>query len=34
LRKKLKIKDGGETYLFACTLANEEKVIIECKKGE
>jgi len=34
LRKKLKIKDGGETYLFACTLANEEKVIIECKKGK
>ena len=32
LRKKLKIKDGGETYLFACTLANERKVIIECKK--
>ncbi len=32
LRKKLKIKDGGEIYLFACTLANEEKVIIECKK--
>jgi hypothetical protein len=34
LRKKLKIKDGGETYLFPCTLANEEKVIIECKKVE
>ena len=32
LRKKLKIKEGGETYLFACTLANEQKVIIECKK--
>lgn len=34
LRKKLRIKDGGETYLFACTLASDEKVIIECKKGE
>lgn len=34
LRKKLRIKDGGETYLFACTLANEEKVIIECEKGK
>jgi len=34
LRKKLKIKEGGETYLFACTLANEEKVIIECEKGK
>lgn len=32
LRKKLKIKDGGEVYLFACTLANEQKVIIECVK--
>ena len=28
LRKKLRIKEGGETYLFACTLANEQKVII------
>jgi 16S rRNA G966 N2-methylase RsmD len=34
LRKKLKIKDGGEVYLFACTLANEQKVIVECKKVE
>ena len=32
LRKKLKIKDGGDTYLFACTLANDEKLIIECTK--
>jgi len=32
-RKKLKIKDGGDTYLFACTLANEQKTIIECKKN-
>lgn len=32
LRKKLKIKEGGDVYLFACTLANEEKVIIECLK--
>ncbi len=32
LRKKLRIKDGDETYLFACTLVNEQKVIIECKK--
>jgi len=32
LRKKLKIKDGGDTYLFACTLADEQKIIIECKK--
>lgn len=33
LRKKLKIKDGGDTYLFACTQANEQKVIMECKKN-
>jgi len=33
LRKKLKIKDGGDIYLFACILANEEKVIIECQKS-
>ena len=32
LRKKLKIKEGGEVYLFACTLANEQKVVIECRK--
>ncbi|MDR3651880.1 MAG: SAM-dependent methyltransferase [Paludibacter sp.] len=32
LRKKLKIKEGGDIYLFACTLVNEKKVILECKK--
>jgi len=32
LRKKLKIKDGGDQYLFACTLNNDQKAIIECKK--
>ena len=32
LRKKLKIKEGGDTYLFACTLANEQKIIVECRK--
>jgi hypothetical protein len=32
LRKKLKIKDGGDVYLFACTLANEKKTILECKR--
>src|ERR1035437_2198549 len=32
IRKKLKLKDGGEVYLFACTLANENKVIIETRK--
>ncbi|MDP4239182.1 MAG: SAM-dependent methyltransferase [Bacteroidota bacterium] len=32
LRKKLKIKEGGDTYLFACTLNDEHKAIIETKK--
>jgi Protein-L-isoaspartate carboxylmethyltransferase len=32
LRKKLKIKEGGKVYLFACTLADETKCIIECCK--
>ena len=32
LRKKLKIKDGGDSYLFACTLNNEQKALIQCKK--
>lgn len=34
LRKKLKINDGGDTYLFACTLATEQKVMVKCKKIE
>lgn len=34
LRKKLKINDGGDTYLFACTITNEQKTMIECKKRE
>ncbi len=32
LKKKTGIADGGDTYLFGCTLADESKVIIECKK--
>lgn len=32
LRENLKLKDGGDVYLFACTLANENKTLIECKK--
>ena len=32
LRKKLKIKEGGVVYLFACILNNEQKVIIETNK--
>ena len=32
LRKKLKISEGGDSYLFACTLWNNEKAIICCRK--
>jgi 16S rRNA G966 N2-methylase RsmD len=32
LYKKLKIKNGGDVYLFGCTLANEQKTILECRK--
>ena len=29
LRKKLKLKEGGDLYLFATTLSNGEKVLIK-----
>ena len=32
LRKKLKLKDGGDTYIFACTLNDNSKVLIVCNK--
>ena len=32
LRKRLKLKEGGEDYIFATTLADESKVLIKCKK--
>lgn len=32
LRKKLKLQDGGNDYLFATTLLNNKKVIIGCEK--
>lgn len=32
LRKKLKLKEGGNLYLFATTLADGEKVLIKCEK--
>lgn len=32
LKRKLKIKDGGNFYLFATTLFDNEKVIIQCVK--
>ena len=33
LRKKLKIRDGGDIYLFACTMNNDQKVILETTKA-
>lgn len=32
LRKRLKIKDGGDQYIFATTLSSGEKVLIRCQK--
>ena len=32
LTKKLRIKEGGDHYLFATTLLHEEKVLLLCKK--
>ncbi len=33
LKKKLGIKDGGQEYLFACTLNTNKKTIIHCRKA-
>ena len=33
LRKKLKLRDGGDVYLFATTTADGQHVIIICKKA-
>ena len=32
LRKKLKIKDGGNTYIFATTDMNKEKILVVCSR--
>ena len=32
LRKKLKISEGGDVYLFATTLADNKKVLVKCSK--
>ena len=32
LRKRLKLGDGGDTYLFATTLEDDRRVIIRCEK--
>lgn len=31
LRKRLKLAEGGDSYLFATTLADEKKVLIRCQ---
>lgn len=33
LRKRLKLTDGGDIYLFATTLNDERKIIIRCEKA-
>lgn len=33
IRKRTKLSDGGEVYLFATTLSNEQKVFIRCSKA-
>lgn len=32
IRKKMKVKDGGDTYLFFTTNLNDEKIILVCSK--
>ena len=32
LRKKLKLKEGGNIFLFATTIADNQHVLIACKK--
>ena len=32
LRKKLKLKDGGDTYIFATTWASGEHKLLICRK--
>ena len=33
LRKRLKLSEGGDVYLFATTLADGRKVLVRCEKG-
>lgn len=32
LRKRLRLREGGEVYLFATTLADERRVLLRCEK--
>ena len=33
LRKRLKLKDGGDTYIFATTVGTDKRLLIICKKA-
>ncbi|HJD77136.1 MAG TPA: class I SAM-dependent methyltransferase [Bacteroides reticulotermitis] len=33
LRKRIKLGEGGSTYLFATTLNNDQKILIRCEKA-
>ncbi|MBP5499847.1 MAG: SAM-dependent methyltransferase, partial [Bacteroidales bacterium] len=33
LRKRLKLSEGGSTYIFATTLADGKKVLLICSRG-
>jgi hypothetical protein len=33
LRKRLKMQDGGDVYLFATTLSDRQRVLIRCRKA-
>lgn len=33
LRRRLKLSDGGDTYLFATTLAGGDRVLLRCRKA-
>ncbi len=34
LRKRLKLREGGNAYLFATTLADGRHVLLRCRKAE
>ncbi|MDY4612703.1 MAG: hypothetical protein SO575_03365, partial [Sodaliphilus sp.] len=34
LKKRLKVRDGGDCYLFATTLANGEQVLLLTRKAD
>jgi hypothetical protein len=33
LRKRLKLNEGGSVYIFATTLASDDRVLIICRKA-